>query len=258
MCGERMDYEYEVNSFYDWLETNPLGTSGIVLWNALMHIANKAGYPDKFTVAMSVLEVKTGLKKDAIERARNNLEQSCRIRWEKRKGNQSALYTLIPFVTFKTSQTTPQVTAQTTAQVTAISKTIDYINNNSNSAQEEPNVFVQVERELKRPITPMEAQIISAWMDSFSIDLVKEACKRAVFNEVFSLRYIDRILLNWEKANVVTLADVEAYELLHFEKGGKQRGSTLKLAEPFHAASTARPAKTSRARNSGGGTTPMS
>jgi hypothetical protein len=92
-----MNLYKENNAFYDWLETNPLATSGIVLWHALMHIANKAGWPDKFAVAVSVLEVKTGLKKDAIYDARNKLVQLGRIRWESRRGNQSALYEIIPF-----------------------------------------------------------------------------------------------------------------------------------------------------------------
>ena len=92
-----MNLYKENNAFYDWLETNPLATSGIVLWHAFMHIANKAGWPDKFAVAVSVLEVKTGLKKDAIYDARNKLVQLGRIRWESRKGNQSALYEINPF-----------------------------------------------------------------------------------------------------------------------------------------------------------------
>ena len=106
-----MNLYKENNAFYDWLETNPLATSGIVLWHAMMHIANKAGWPDKFAVAVSVLEVKTGLKKDAIYDARNKLEQLGRIRWESRKGNQSALYEIIPFFidSDKTTQTPTQL-----------------------------------------------------------------------------------------------------------------------------------------------------
>jgi uncharacterized phage protein (TIGR02220 family) len=93
-----MNYIKEINSFYDWLETNQLTTSCIVLWFALMNIANKAGWPDKFAVAVSVLEVKTGLKRDAIYDARNKLQQVGRIRWESRKGNQCAVYQFMQFV----------------------------------------------------------------------------------------------------------------------------------------------------------------
>jgi len=91
-----MDYMKELNSFYDWLETNLLSTSGIVLWLALMHINNKAGWAKEFTVAVSVLCVKTGLSPRAISNARNELKQKGRIDWRSRKGNQSATYKIIP------------------------------------------------------------------------------------------------------------------------------------------------------------------
>lgn len=63
-----------------------------------MHINNKAGWAKEFTVATSVLEIKTGLTRRTIERARNELKQKGRINWKSRKGNQSAVYTIIPFV----------------------------------------------------------------------------------------------------------------------------------------------------------------
>lgn len=101
-------YANEISRFYDWLEINMLTDSAIVLWHALMHTSNRAGWPDEFTVATSTLTTKTGLKKDAINRARNRLQQSGRIDFYSRSGQQSAVYTIIPFVAFKTTQTASQ------------------------------------------------------------------------------------------------------------------------------------------------------
>lgn len=136
-----MNLYTEVNSFYDWLETNPLATSDIVLWHALMHVANKAGWPDKFAVAVSVLELKTGLKKDAICDARNRLEQRGRIKWETRKGNQSAQYRIIPFVSVNPPQVptqietvsdkTTQSPTQSPTQLPTQSPTINILDNTS-------------------------------------------------------------------------------------------------------------------------------
>jgi hypothetical protein len=92
-----MNYIREINSFYDWLETNTLTYSAISLWHALVHIANKAGWPEEFAVAISTLESKTGLKKDAIIRARNRLRQVGRINFRSRTGRQSAIYQVISF-----------------------------------------------------------------------------------------------------------------------------------------------------------------
>ncbi len=92
-----MKYISEIKAFYDWNEVNQLSPSSIVLWHALMHIANKTMWQDKFTVSIAVLEIKTGLKKQAIITARNDLKRYGRIDFESRKGNQSATYSIIPF-----------------------------------------------------------------------------------------------------------------------------------------------------------------
>ncbi|MCL6611199.1 MAG: helix-turn-helix domain-containing protein [Peptococcaceae bacterium] len=91
-----MNYIRELNAFYDWLETNGLSLSAFALWHVLMHIANKAAWTDEFAVAVSVLCAKTGLSPRAVYEARNELKTKGRLEWRSRKGNQSAVYRLIP------------------------------------------------------------------------------------------------------------------------------------------------------------------
>ena len=93
-----MNYIKEINAFYDWLETNSLSTSEIALWHALMHINNKSGWAEEFTVATSVLCIKTGLADRTIRDTRNKLKQKGRIDFRSRKGNQSAIYKMISLV----------------------------------------------------------------------------------------------------------------------------------------------------------------
>ncbi len=111
-----MNYLREINAFYDWLETNSMSTSCIALWHALMAINNKAGWADEFTVAISTLETKTGLKKKTIERCRNTLEQKGLIDWRERKGNQSAIYNMNSLCVIYDPQTVPQYVAQSVSQ----------------------------------------------------------------------------------------------------------------------------------------------
>lgn len=92
-----MNYLTEILAFYDWTETNSVDSSQICLWHALMHVANKTGWQEEFTVPMSTLEFKTGLKKSAIYTARNALKQLGRIDFKERSGNQCAVYRLFPF-----------------------------------------------------------------------------------------------------------------------------------------------------------------
>lgn len=103
-----MNYIREINAFYDWLETNSIPDSAIVLWHALMHINNKTGWVTEFTVAISTLSTKTGLKKDAIIRARLRLQQCGRIDFKSRTGQQSAIYQMISFESEKTTQSATQ------------------------------------------------------------------------------------------------------------------------------------------------------
>lgn len=100
-----MNYIVEINSFYDWLETNPVSDSAINLWYALMHINNKAGWREEFAVAISTLELKTSLSKSSIIRARNTLQQYGRINFKSREGQQSAVYSMIVFRTDTQSDT---------------------------------------------------------------------------------------------------------------------------------------------------------
>jgi len=92
-----MNYMTEIKSFYDWLETNPLSATEIALWHGLMHINNKSGWATEFSVAIKALEVKTGLNRDAVYRARNKLQQAGRITFKERGGNQCSVYTVLQF-----------------------------------------------------------------------------------------------------------------------------------------------------------------
>lgn len=93
--SKNMNYIAEINAFYDWLETNSMSTSAIVLWHALMHINNKSRWTKEFGVASSVLCVKTGLSERTIRNARNELKQKGRIEWKSRGGNKAAIYQMI-------------------------------------------------------------------------------------------------------------------------------------------------------------------
>lgn len=99
-----INYLSEINSFHDWLITNPVPTTARVLWFALMHYCNRTGWRTEFNLAISALELDTGLSKQAIIRARNALQQAGRIKVTVRKGNQAALYHIIPFAFLKETQ----------------------------------------------------------------------------------------------------------------------------------------------------------
>ncbi|RPA61255.1 DnaD domain protein [Aerococcus agrisoli] len=68
-------------------------------------------------------------------------------------------------------------------------------------ATKEGEVFEMIQTEFGRQLSPIEYQQIAEWFskDHYEPEVVKEALKEAILNQVYSLKYIDRILLNWAK-----------------------------------------------------------
>ncbi|WP_243275700.1 hypothetical protein [Clostridium tyrobutyricum] len=64
-----------------------------------MHINNKAAWVETFTVAESVLSIKTGLSGRGVRNARNELKQKGRIDFRSRVGGRAPIYTIISFET---------------------------------------------------------------------------------------------------------------------------------------------------------------
>lgn len=74
----------------------------------------------------------------------------------------------------------------------------------------ESEIFAIIEKEFGRTLSPMEFEIIKAWLqDGISEELIEEALKEATFNGVSSLRYIDKILFEWKKIGIQNKKDVE-------------------------------------------------
>lgn len=72
------------------------------------------------------------------------------------------------------------------------------------------NIYEMIEKEFGRTLSPIEYEIIKAWLDGHtSEDLIREAVKEATFNGVSNLRYIDKILYEWGKAGIKNVSDVE-------------------------------------------------
>ena len=82
------------------------------------------------------------------------------------------------------------------------------------------NIYDKFENEFGRTLSPMEYEIIGAWIESwFSEELIEEALKEAVYNGVSNLRYIDKILYEWQKKGVKTKQDIKVQKEAPKPKG---------------------------------------
>lgn len=90
-------------------------------------------------------------------------------------------------------------------------KVINEMTEENNKNIEDSDVFELIQKEFGRTLSPMEIEIIKAWLENnnYSEEIIKEAIKEAVFNGVSNLRYIDKILYEWGKNGIKSAKDVE-------------------------------------------------
>ena len=71
------------------------------------------------------------------------------------------------------------------------------------------SIYDVFESEFGRTLSSMEYEIIGAWLDqNFTEDLILLALKEAVYNGVYKLSYIDKILYTWRKKGIKNKEDV--------------------------------------------------
>lgn len=80
----------------------------------------------------------------------------------------------------------------------------------SREEEKKTSIYDVFESEFGRTISPMEYQIIGAWLDNgTSEETILLALKEATYNGVSNLRYIDKILSEWSKKGIKNASDVE-------------------------------------------------
>mgnify|MGYP004476801783 FL=1 len=100
---------------------------------------------------------------------------------------------------------------------------IDDINQAKIEDEKNSNIYEAIEKEFARPLTSIEYEIISAWLeDGTSEELILEALKEAVYSGVCNLRYIDKILYEWGKKGIKNAKDVEKNRINFREKQEKK------------------------------------
>lgn len=80
-----------------------------------------------------------------------------------------------------------------------------YIENDSvDSENKSMDIYSEFEQEFGRTLSPIEYELIGSWRDINSDEIITLALKEAVYNGVNNLRYIDKILHEWNKKGLKT------------------------------------------------------
>ncbi|MEE8822998.1 MAG: DnaD domain protein [Lactobacillus amylovorus] len=71
----------------------------------------------------------------------------------------------------------------------------------------------KVEVEFGRYLSPIEREEIAQWLsvDHYDPEIIELALREAVLSQAYSLKYIDRVLLNWQRHNLKTPDEVERF-----------------------------------------------
>ena len=91
-----MNYLTEINRFYGWLATHPVSAHAQALWQLLMSIDNRAGWPEDFAVPTSALLSVLDISRTQLSRCRRELVDGGRICHLQRRGGQAPIYRLLP------------------------------------------------------------------------------------------------------------------------------------------------------------------
>lgn len=72
------------------------------------------------------------------------------------------------------------------------------------------DIYSVIEKEFGRTLSPIEYETIKGWLDSkISEDIIKEALKEAILNGVTNLKYIDKILYEWNRKGYKKAQDIK-------------------------------------------------
>lgn len=108
----------------------------------------------------------------------------------------------------------------------------------NNQAETYQSIFSIFEQEFGRPLSPMECETLINWLekDGYSEPLIQAALQEAVFCGKVSIRYMDRILIEWERQEVKTPAQAVNYSQKLRQKGVTQPKikSKSKPTTPFN------------------------
>ncbi|WLS99633.1 DnaD domain protein [Lactobacillus helsingborgensis] len=89
--------------------------------------------------------------------------------------------------------------------------------NNSSTSSVDNSPLTQLVRQFEiefgRYLSPIEREEIASWLnvDHYDPVLIKLALREAVLAQAYSLKYVDRVLLNWQRHNLKTSSEVQKF-----------------------------------------------
>lgn len=186
-----------------------------------MHINNKCAWIEWFSVPNILLELHTGLTRQAIVKSRNVLKQYGLIDF-RTNGTKATEYKMNTML--NSLQASLQVSCQDSLQGSLqdslqVSCTLNKQNNTKQNNIDDAVMKYYLNNINSIP-TPAEVEILESYAKELPSDLMVYAMTKAVENKARSLSYVKGILNSWKAKGITTLAQA---------KEEKQANNVIKL-----------------------------
>ncbi|MDA7025608.1 DnaD domain-containing protein [Bacillus sp. CLL-7-23] len=103
--------------------------------------------------------------------------------------------------------------------------------------EEQKSIYTIFEEEFARPLSPLECETLSIWIDQdhHDVQIIKQALREAVISGKLNFRYIDRILFEWKKNGIMTVEQAANYSQ-KFRRKTTQKGEQKEYTRqvPFY------------------------
>jgi len=123
------------------------------------------------------------------------------------RDSRGMVVTRIDFAPLYTKLMTSHLSSNGKITTTSDSKT--YI---SEAGKARADIYSLIESEFGRPLSQMEIKVVTDWFDEdhFKIELIQAAIQEAVMNGALNLKYIEAILVSWQKKNYQSIQQVQS------------------------------------------------
>jgi len=235
-----LNYLIQIKAFYDRLEVEPLKSSEIALWYALMSINNKTAWSKTFTVASSVLCQKSGIKEANFYKARNLLQQKGYIEWKSRTGNQAAIYHLPKLYNqVPTNSVDSHIGSWGDSSIDTSIDSSRALNKLNETKQKDDDGAVTRSEVFDKWTSlwgfpnAIAVPEINEWLDEMSPDIIYYAIQIAGEHDVQArgaLKYMRAVIEGWQQRRISTLDQAKKAAKEHDQRMANSRKPSSKPA----------------------------
>ncbi|MBG9979852.1 DnaD domain protein [Facklamia sp. DSM 111018] len=223
-------------SIYDWMKTGYTIVPNVFI----KHFAKLKLNSDEFVVIVYLLQhlnqsqpVSTivsiadqlGWESDQLYATLNSLMDKNYLNIElvpNKEGKQTDHYTLRPLF----ESLDADLNSQKEKSQEVVSKPT--ISTHISQEKELKQLISLFEKEFGRVLSNLELETINTWVhqDHYPIELITAALKEAILRQAYNLKYIDRILLNWQNQNIKTVEEAQIASQNFQKKQNQQSDSS--------------------------------